>query len=517
MRAAAESAVRLALGATRGRLVRQSLVEAGMLTAIGTLVGVAGARAALGGLTALVQADLPPWFDVGFDWSVLLFAGAAMAVTALAVGALPALHASRGSIERVLRQETGRGAGSVRQQRARRLMLAGQAAFATMLLIAAAIFVGGLRDLLHIEPGFDPDHTLTFRTDPPFVRYPDIRTTSEFYRRTVDSLRAVPGVDAAATNTALPFSGVDAPSPRISVEGRSTGRPDEEPFANIQLISPDYFQAMRIPLRDGRTFSETDREETTPVAIVSERAARRLWGGESPIGRRLRLVWNQSGIGFGGGSELWLSVVGVAGSVRYRGLDDESGLDVYAPNTQLFAGDSYFVVRTAMDPSAVLPQIRGAIDRIDRDQSFFDVATMTTRVNGTIWQHRVASAVLTVFASVALCLAVVGTYAVTSFAVAAERREIGIRLALGSSAAQIVWLVARRSLAPVIAGAFVGLGAGAAAARALADLIGLTTAPDVTALALLPALLAAAAAVAAYLPARASLRRIPVTEALRTP
>jgi putative ABC transport system permease protein len=317
-------------------------------------------------------------------------------------------------------------------------------------------------------------------------------------------------------NTVLPFSGLDTPSPRVAVEGRPADRPEEEPFANVQLISPDYFRAMRIPLQAGRLFTVTDSEETTHVAIVIERGARRLWGDEPAVGRRLRLTWNQSGIGFGGGSEVWLTVVGVVGNVRFHGMDDDGGIDGYAPNTQLFAGDSYFAIRTRMDPIALEPQLRVAIDRVDRDQSLFDIATMTARLNGTIWQHRVASAVLIAFAAVALCLAVVGTYAVTSFAVAAQRREIGIRMALGSSAAQIVWLLARRSLAPVEAGALVGLAAGAAAARLLANLIGLSTAPDLTVLAALPALLAAAAAAASYLPVRSTLRRVPVTDALRS-
>ena len=237
------------------------------------------------------------------------------------------------------------------------------------------------------------------------------------------------------------------------------GRADEEPFANLQLVDSGYFRAMQIPLRRGRVFERTDLETSTPVAVVSERAARRFWGDDDPVGRRLRIMWNQNGTGAGGGSDLWLTVIGVVGNVRFSGIDDDGGLDLYAANTQLFTGDSFLVVRTRTNPDGIRSQLRTAIDRIDPDQSLFDVETMTARVNGSIWQHRVASAV---FAAVALCLAVIGTYAVTAYAVASQRREIGIRLALGSSGAQVGWLVVRRSLVPVSVGALLGLAAGAA-------------------------------------------------------
>jgi putative ABC transport system permease protein len=337
----ADAAVRLALGANRWHLLRRSLVEAALLTSVGVAGGLVSARWMLNGLTALVRADLPPWFDVSLDMSVLAVAAALAGAIALAIGAGPALHASRTSIETVLRQETGRGAGSPRQQRVRYAMLFGQAAFATMLLFSAGIFIAGLRDLLTIDPGFEPSHLLTLRVDPPFVRYPDIHTTSEFYRRAVESLKAIPGVEDAAANNALPFSGVDLASPRITVEGGSTAdRGEEQPF--------------------------------------------------------------------------------------------------------------------------------------------------------------------------------VGIYAVTVYAVASQRRELGIRLALGSSSRAVIWLVVRRSLMPFSTGALVGLAVGVAVSRELASLIGLTTLPDATWVAALPAALIVFAVLASYAPVRWSIRTMAVTDALRS-
>ncbi len=510
-----ESAVRLALGATRRHLVRQSVVEALLLTAIGGILGIAGARSAVAGLMAMVRVDLPPWFGIGIDGPVLAFTIGFTLLTALAVGLLPALQARTTDIERALRQQTARAVGTHRQQRARQVLLAGQVTLAAVLLVVAGVFASTLRALLRINPGFDASRTITFRVDPPFVRYPDIVTTSEFYRRATEALAGVPGVVAAGANTYLPFSGRDITSTRISVEGRRTGRPDEEPFANVQLVDPGYFSAMQIPLLRGRVFELTDRESATPVAIVSARTARRLWSGQDPVGRRIRLVWNQSGVSSGGGTDLWLTVVGVVADVRFSSVESETNLDVYAPHMQLFAGDSYFVVRTRMDPNGVRAQVRGALDRVDSDQSFFDVETMGDRLKGSIWQHRVASSVLLIFAAIALCLAVIGTYAVTAQAVASQRHEIGVRLALGSSYVSIVRLVFQRWLVPVAAGVLLGMLIGTAAAQLLASAIGVRQSADLLAPAAVPLILASAAMVACYIPVRRTLKRVTLTDALR--
>jgi putative ABC transport system permease protein len=513
--ASGDAAVRLAMGASRRHLVRQSIAEAMLLTLIGAGLGGVGARWALQAITAMVAADLPPWFRIEFDATILLVSAAVACITAVAVGAMPALQAATTNVERVLRQESTRSAGSPRQQRARRVLLAGQAAFATLLLVSAALFATALRDLLRVDLGFEPANVVTFRVDPPWGRYPDIATTSQFYRRAVEELDAMPGVEASGTNTFLPFSGLDVVSPRVLIEGRDSGRADEQPFVNFQIVNAGYFRAMRIPLRSGRTFDWTDDAQAPPVAIVSERAARRFWGAEDPLGRRLRVVWNQHGTGAGTEANVWLTVVGVASNVRFAGVQDEGALDVYAPNTQLFAGDSYVVVRTGTDAAAARPTLRAAIDRVDTDQSFFDVQGMRARVDGSIWQHRVATVVLTLFAVVALVLAVIGTYAVTAHAVAAQRREIGIRLALGSSSGEVSRMVLTRWLSPVGAGVLIGAVSGAMAARALTEVLGTGELPDIAIPAAMPVALIAAAAIACYVPIRSMLRKVGITEALR--
>lgn len=510
-----DTAVRLAMGARSWHLVRLALVEALLPAVAGAALGGVGGWWALRGLTAMIGTDLPPWLGVELDVTVWVFAAGATLLAAIAVVALPVAHASRTDVDRVLRQESNRSAGHRAQQTTRRFLLGGQAAFATLLLVMAALFGGTLRQLLRVDTGFDSHGVLTFRVDPPWGRYPDIATTSEFYRRATERLTMIPGVEASGTNSVLPFSGLDVSSPRVLVEGRASGRADEEPFINFQVIDAGYFGAMGIPLLQGRTFAWTDDASSPPVAVVSRRTAQRFWAGEDPLGRRIRIVWNQRGTGGGGGSDVWLTVVGVVGNVRFSSLDDEAGLEVYAPNTQLFAGDSYIVVRAGTDAEAVRHQLRAAIDAVDREQSFFDVQTMDARIQRAIWQHRVATAVLGIFAVIALCLAVIGTHAVTAQAVASARREIGIRLALGSPASEIVRLVMRRWLGAVVGGVAVGMLGGVLMAGVLARALGMPTVPDLLLPAVSPIVLTAAAAAACYVPVRRALRRHDLIDALR--
>jgi putative ABC transport system permease protein len=508
-----DNAVRIALGAARWHVVRQSLLDTVVLTGVGIVVGAVAADYLVAAVTALVGTDLPPWMTVNVDLRTLLVSTAIAIAVAAAIGILPALQASRTDVERVLRQQAGRSSGGSRKT-VRRWLVGAQATTASVLLVAAGIFASGLSTLLAISPGFERHNALTFRVDPPYSRYGDIATTSEFYRRTAEVLQQIPGVTHVGTNSNLPFARLEAPSPRVAVEGRESGRADEAPFVNLQLIDPGYLDAMGISLLRGRSFERTDDQTAPLVGLVSQRAARRFWGEDDPLGRRLRLVWNQNGVGTGGGSELWLTVVGVVGSIQFGGVDDVSGLDVYAPHMQMFAGDSFFVIRTRTDPQGIQRQIRSAIDHVDRDQSFFDVTTLDDRIARTLWQHRVATVVLGFFAAIALILAVVGTYAVTAHAVASQRREIGIRRALGSSGARVGWLVARQWLIPVIMGVVIGIGGGLLSAQRLAMTIGVPGAAIGWPI-LLPAGLTLAAAAACALPIAGLLRRTPLTEALR--
>jgi ABC-type antimicrobial peptide transport system permease subunit len=260
-------------------------------------------------------------------------------------------------------------------------------------------------------------------------------------------------------------------------------------------------------------FHHTDDAGAPPVAIISDRAARRFWDG-NPVGRRLQVEWNQNGVGAGGGSEIWLTVVGVVGGVRFGNVSDDTGFDVYAPNTQMFAGDSFFVLRTASDDRGLERQIRAAIDRIDSEQSFFDLRTMDDRIAATLWQHRISTTVLAFFAAVALVLAVIGTYAMTTHAVVAQRREFGIRLALGSQPSDIAVLVFRTWLLPVGLGLILGVLAAGIATPQLAAPLGVSASVIGWPLAV-PLILISCAAFACAIPVARVLRSTSLSESLR--
>jgi putative ABC transport system permease protein len=511
-------AVRLALGATRRQLIGQSLAESLVLAGAGAVAGVLAAHVSVPALMALVQRDLPPWLEVRIDAVVLTFAVVVTLAMALAIGITPAWQASAVDVERALRQNSGRTAGSRRQYRSRRWLVAAQTALAALLLIAAGVLVSGLRELVSRDPGFRVESVMTFRVDPPYSRYADVQTTAEFYRRAEERIGRIPGVTAVGANNRLPFSALDLASPRVSIEGRSQGRADEEPFVNLQLVDGGYFNAMGIRLRAGRLLDERDSvsaTQSTPlVAVISERTARRFWGEDSPLGKRLRLTWNNNGVSRAGGTDLWLTVVGIVSNVRFQGLDDESGLDVYAAHRQLFAGDSYIVVRSASAPQTLGPQLAAAVRDVDPEQAIFDLRVMQARVNASIWQQRLASAVLMLFAGIALALASFGTYAVTAHAVVAQRRDLAVRLALGSSASRITTMVLRQWGVPVLLGTLAGTVLGLAFARALSGVFDMPAHGLLPSLAL-PIVLIAAAALACIVPVVRVTRRLTLTDVLR--
>jgi predicted permease len=507
-----DAAVRLALGAGRARLVSQTLVEAGILSLAGTLLGLAVAAACIAVLERTIGSALPPWLSITLDTRVLPASGMLGLLVALGVAVLPARQAARTGVEALLRQGTSRSSDG-RQQFVRRWLVGAQAAIAAILLVAAGSFASGLHTLLGLDLGFTEERVTTFRVDPPFTRYGDIGRTSHFYRRAAEELALVPGVQSVSTTTNLPFARLDVASPRVLVEGQQAGRDDERPFVNFQLVSPGYFATMDIPFIAGRDFHHTDDEGSPAVAIISDRAARRFWSGD-PVGRRIRIEWNQNGVGAGGGSEIWLTVIGVVSAVRFGGVNDEAGLDVYAPNTQMFAGDAFFVLKTAAKDHALERQIRAALDRVDSEQSFFDLRTLDERISATLWTHRVATDVLTFFAVVALVLAVIGTYAMTAHAVAAQRRELGIRLALGATGSGIGRLVLRTWLLPVASGLSLGVVAAGAMTRELGSELGVAAGVLGWPL-VLPLLLGSCATAACVVPVARVLRTLSLTEALR--
>jgi len=510
-----ELAVRMAIGADWRDLARLSMLESAVLAIPGALLGVLLSHWSLQSLMAMVRTDLPAWFDVRISVTTLLFTLAVAALTAIAVGLLPALHARRLSLEQTLRQESGRNIGPKGSRLWRASLVGAQAALAAVLLISATVFVLGVRNLQRTDVGFDPDNLSTFRTDPPWSRYSTIPQISVFYRQAIERLKERPGVIDAASSQRIPFATLDAASPRVTIEGRSAADADAQPFVNFQVISPGYFDVMRIPMIGGRPFTEFDQADTPLVAIVSDKAAKRFWGSADPIGRRFSLAWNQDGTSGSGGSALMLSVVGVVGNVRANGVQEEPGLDVYAPYTQTFAGDSFFVLRTSLAPEAMATEIPRAIAAVDADQSHFGVMSMRDRVAASMWQQQVAGTILAVFALIAFMLATIGVHAVTSYAVEMSKSELGIRLALGAERASVVRGTLQQALWPVAVGLLAGTVLGSVGAATVARQLPVDAVMTGAASILPPLLLLAVAAFAAAVPATRIVSRTDLPSVLR--
>jgi putative ABC transport system permease protein len=510
-----EIAVRMAVGANWRDLARLSMLEAVVLAVPGALLGVLLSHWSLQALMAMVRTDLPAWFDVRIDFATLLFTLVTTTVTAVAVGLAPALHARRVSLEQTLRLESGRNVGPKGSRWWRASLVGAQAALAAVLLISATVFMLGVRNLQRTDVGFDPDGLSTFRTDPPYSRYATIPQVSVFYRQAIDRLKERPGVIDAASNQRIPFAALDAASPRVAIEGRSAADAEAQPFVNFQVISPGYFDVMRIPVLSGRRFTEFDAADNPLVAIVSAKAAKRFWGDDDPIGRRISMAWNQDGTSRAGGAPIMLTVVGVAGNVRADGLQQDPGLDVYAPYTQTFAGDSFFVVRTSLAPDAIATEIPRAIAAVDPEQSHFGVMSMRDRVAASMWQQQVSGTILAVFAVVAFVLATLGVHAVTSYSVEMTRAELGIRLALGAERATVIRSTVRQALLPVGTGLIAGTVIGAFGAALVAQRLPVDAVLTGTASIVPPLLLLIVAAVAATLPTARIVNRTDLPSVLR--
>lgn len=507
-----EFAIRAALGAGRWRLVRQTLAESVLLTLVGGAAGLALATAGVEVAESLIRAELPEWFAMRVDARVVAFTFALSALTGVLAGLVPALSASSPALNSVLKA-SGRGSSEgPGRHRTRTALVVIEMALAIVLLAGAGLIVQSFLHLQRVDPGFDATNVLTMKTDPPWAKYDTVDDTAPFYRRVLDEIRQIPGVVEAATNDGLPLAAaeLEIADTRLPVrlEGQSPTDVERNPYVDAQMVSPSYFSAMRIQPVSGRTFEPGDMPGGMPVAVVSERAAERLWPGGDPIGRQLKLGQRGANHRLAAGedsSEPWLTVVGVVGDVKQHALDGEAGIAVYVSDQQLFAPETYLIVRAESNPERLLDEVKAALWRVDPEQSVFDVQTMEQRVANRIWQQRLAGSVFALFAALALVLAAVGLYGVASYSVSERTREIGIRRALGAQPGAVARMVLGEVLALVVAGSAFGLVAALALARLAASLLYGVSAGDPLTFMAMPAVLALVAVAAAAIPARRAM------------
>ena len=494
-----EMSLRAALGAGRGRLVRQLLTESVVLAAAGGAVGLLLAHVGLRGLLAVVPSSFILFRRVAVDGDVLLFSLLLVAGCGVLFGLAPALHASRANLNEAFVARGGSALAAPGRFTARNVFVVAQVALSIVLLVAAGLLTRSLVGLQRVDPGFDPRGVLTMEFRLPATKYTEDAQSAAFMERAIAEIRRVPGVRSAALARAAPFSYNGATAGYV-VEGREPAPGQEPPETQLNTVTPGYFATLGIPLRGGRDFTEADRAAAPAVAVVNEALVRREWPGGSALGKRLRAA--------DGGP--WLTVVGVVGNAKHYALGDPPAAQVYIPYAQSPGIFATIVARTAGDPLALAPAVRAAIWSVDRDQPVWKIRTLDGMIRASLGQQRFTMGLVAGFAAVALLLVGIGIYGVMSYAVAQRTQEVGVRLALGAQRGEVLRLVVRQGLALTGVALAVGLAGALAAARVLASqLHGVSTADPLT-FAVVPVVLGAVALVATYLPARRASRLDPM-------
>lgn len=501
-----EIAVRCALGAGKTRLLGQLLAESVLLSLGGGALSLALAYWGTRLLTALHPDALPPNVEVGIDGSVLAFTLGVSLLTGLLFGLVPGLQATdvdlRGSL-----QQGGRGSQGVgrRAKRLRDGLVAAEVALAVILLLGAGLLVRSFVGLQQVSPGFEPERVMTLRFALPDSRYEEDEQQIAFYRELHRELGSLSGVEAVGAGFPLPLSGGNYLL-TFAVEGRPVPEANEVPSANIRFIGPGYLQALDVPLIRGRYLDESDREDAPQRALINQTMAEQTWPGEDPIGKRYTF-------GTPGEEDTeWVEVVGVVGDVRHGALDRDPGMETYLSIFQSPFHYAGVVVRSAgPEPATLTRAVEDAIHRIDKDLPIFQVEPMTVLVNRSLASDRFNTALLGLFAGLALVLAAVGIYGVVGYHVTQRTREVGVRLALGADRGNVLGLVLRQAMVPVALGAVVGLALAPLLTRLLDSLLYGIGTTDPTTFAAVPLMLVAVGFLACLVPALRATRVDPLT------
>ena len=499
-----EIALRIALGATRGRIVRQMLAESFVLAFFGGLLGVAVSIAGIRGLAQLIPMDMQAGATVNLNGAVLLFAAAAVVLSSFMFGLVPAMNLTKPDVQPELR-EGGRSASSgAGQNRLRGLLAAGEVAVALILLVGAGLMVKSLYRLLAVDPGFKTDRILTMDMHLRTTQYAKDPAILNFWQQVLYRVRALPGVESAALGTVVPLTDSHSRSD-ITIEGMALPKPGSFPHPDGHSVSPGYLRTLGVPLLRGREFTDADQQNAPLVGMVNAAIARQFFPNQDVLGKRFMFGHPSTER-----SPKWITIVGVAADTKLYGLANPARLEVYLPLRQSVLSGMSLIVKSAADPAALTSSIRGAIASIDKDQPIFAIATMQELVNSSISPQRITLILLGLFSALALVLAAIGIYGVISYSVAQRTHEIGIRMALGADGGGVLRMILAQGVKIAGAGVGIGIFASFGLTRLMTKLLYSVSAADPVTFAAVAIVLVVVAMLACYIPARRALRVDPI-------
>ncbi|MCP9496320.1 MAG: ADOP family duplicated permease, partial [Pyrinomonadaceae bacterium MAG19_C2-C3] len=501
-----EIAIRTALGASRFRLIRQMLTESTLLAMLGGTGGLLLAVWCTDLLTGIASSTLPRARELAIDAQTLLFTLLVSLLTGLLFGLAPAIQASKTNLNSTLKEGGRSQSASLRRGRLRSLLVVTQIALSLVLLVSAGLFIKSFRQLRNVSTGFDPEGVATMLISLPRTGYAESRQKALFFQQVLERVSSLPGVQAAGVVTNLPL-GNSLTSSSFEIEGHPPAAPDESRTASKSIISQDYFRAMSIPLLKGRALSERDATDAPGVVVINGAMARRYFGDEDPLGKRLT---------FGGPEEKALygeavtrEIVGIVGDVRFE-LEETAKPEMYIPYAQAPIGTMALVVRSAADPATLREPLRRAIREVDGTQTGYSFKTMEGLLSESVAAQRLLMTLTNIFASLALILAGVGIYGVIAFSVAQRTHELGIRIALGAQTADVLRLVVGQGMTLAGIGLAVGLAGALALTRFLSSLLYGVSPTDAPVFVGTAVLLGAVALLASYIPARRATKVDPI-------
>jgi predicted permease len=496
-----ELAVRAALGAGRGRLVRQSLTESLLIGVVGGVAGLLLAVWLQRLLIAFSPPEIPRLDEITLDYRVLAFNAALALLTGVLIGLLPAIQGSKVDLIESLKDDVQKIGTGARALSLRSALIAGEIALSLILLIGAGLLLRSLTKVLSVDTGFERENVLSVSVALPLAQYlREPNKVQDFYRRLIEQVSAIPGVKAAGATSKIPLSREEVFGSHFEVEGRPRPRQSPESFVHSFWVSPDYFKAMGIPLLQGRAFTEADRMQAPPVLIINETMARRVFPDGSALGKRITPGYTR------GARE----IIGVVGAVRTLNLEKAPRMEIFFPYHQGRTPPTTLAIRTMGDPMAIASAVREAIGRLDESLPPYDVKTLEQRVSDSVAPRRFLVSLMSLFALLALALAATGIYGVLSYLVAQRTREIGIRMALGATTGAVLKLILKQGAILILIGTTIGLAGAFALTRLIKTMLFGVSATEPSVLAGAAILLILTALLAAYIPGRRATKVDPL-------